>query len=79
MSGDLLDDDLPHTTLSYANGKGFHLHNVLDGDGANVTRLNLTEVPEERIKSFGFVQVGVWTCPENRIIRIEQSMEHHPG
>ena len=58
MTGELLDDDLPYTTLSYANGKGYYLHNVLDVDGANVTRLNLTQIPEERIKSFDFVQVG---------------------
>ena len=56
LTGDLLDDDLPYTTLSYANGKGYNLHNVNEGD--NVTRLDLTRIPEERIKSFDFVQVG---------------------
>ena len=58
LTGDLLDDDLPYTTLSYANGKGYRIHNVLDADGDNVTRLNLTGIPEERIKSFDFIQGG---------------------
>ena len=63
LTGDLLDDDLPYTTLSYANGKGYHLHNVLEeadgGEVRNVTRLNLTQIPDERIKSFDFIQVSV--------------------
>ena len=59
LAGDLLDDDLPHTTLSYANGKGYYMHNVLDDEATNVTRLNLTRIPEERIKSFDFVQVNI--------------------
>ena len=63
LAGDLLDDDLPHTTLSYANGKGYYMHNVLDDEATNVTRLNLTRIPEERIKSFDFVQVNVRELP----------------
>jgi alkaline phosphatase len=61
LTGSLLDDGLPYTTLSYANGKGYYYHNLVDVDAEteyiNVTRRNLTELPEAEIKSFDFIQV----------------------
>ena len=66
LTGSLLDDDLPYTTLSYTNGKGYYRHNIVNEDGTNVTRLNLTLLPEEEIKSFDFIQVKYAASPPTK-------------
>ena len=44
LSGKLLDDGLPYTTLSYANGQAFYLRNIPDPDDAQkITRYQLMD------------------------------------
>lgn len=51
LSGQVYDDDLPYTTLSYANGQGYHYHNLAFAD--QVVRRDLTPEAEDA-KSFEY-------------------------
>lgn len=53
-----LDDNLTYTILSYANGRGFYKHNLVDKTGKNITRLDLGKVPLDQVMSPGFVQTS---------------------
>ena len=44
LSGITHDDDLPYTTLSYANGEGYEYHNLWDTDNNKPTRRDLSQV-----------------------------------
>ena len=41
LGDDPLDDGLPYTLLTYANGPGFYDNMRINNDGTNVTRLDL--------------------------------------
>ena len=42
ISNDLGDDNMTYTTLSYANGAGYYIHNKVNDDGTNITRVDLS-------------------------------------
>ena len=44
-----LDDDLPYTSMNYANGRGYYFHQLPSYFGFNVTRRDLSKLPEEEI------------------------------
>ena len=53
-----LDDGLPYTLITYANGPGFYNNIKVNNDGTNVTRLNLSATdfindPEYRYTTSG--------------------------
>ncbi len=54
LADDLLDDDLPYTTLSYAQGPAFYeFHGVFQNDTHElVVRTDLSEVPIDQLESF---------------------------
>ena len=41
LGDDPLDDGLPYTLMTYANGPGFYDNMRINNDGTNVTRLDL--------------------------------------
>merc|ERR1711860_244124 len=55
LTGRNLNDDLPYTILSYANGGAYYYHNLpgIDEDGnATVVRKDLSKISEEELWGF---------------------------
>ena len=53
-----LDDGLPHTLLTYANGPGFYNNIMINEDGNNVTRLNLTTTNFTNDRKYRYTTAG---------------------
>ena len=54
-----MDDGLPYTLITYANGPGFYDNIKVNHNGTNVTRLNLSDTnfinnPEYRYTASGY-------------------------
>ena len=43
--------------MSYANGNGYYIHNLVDESGENVTRLDMSKLQMEEIVAPDFTQV----------------------
>ena len=43
--------------MSYANGNGYYIHNLVDQSGENVTRLDMSKLQMEEIVAPDFTQV----------------------
>ena len=57
LSGEYYQDDMPYTSIAYANGPSFYDYYFPTADGKNVTRLDLSEMSEDEIADYSFRQV----------------------
>jgi hypothetical protein len=54
-----LDDELPYTLITYANGPGFYNNIKINNDGTNVTRLNLSDTDFIDDREYRYTSSGI--------------------
>jgi hypothetical protein len=59
LGDDPLDDELPYTLITYANGPGFYNNIKINNDGTNVTRLNLSDTDFINDREYRYTSSGI--------------------